>query len=453
MSHLQSVTIPDFGAPLIRPEIPAETLVDRCDRLYEKAGLTWVFVYADREHNANILFLTGFDPRFEEAVLLLGPQGRRIVITGNESESFTAISPLPGLEVMLSQSMSLMAQDRSKKPNLEAVLRDAGIKAGDTLGIVGWKYLEAAEWDEVAPGYLVPHYMVVVLARILGGAEGLSDETALLMHPAHGLRSVVDADQIAAFEWASTRASASVWSVLSKARPGQREIEAAANFLYAGEPLSAHSMFASGDATHAIHGLNSAGARVLAKGDGVTTAVGYWGGLSSRAGLLDDADDVFVGITASYFDSLVTWYETAKIGTTGGELHEAVVEKLAASGLKSALNPGHLVSYDEWSHSPVRPGSIETLVSGMVFQVDVIPTPMAAGKALNCEDAVAIADVALRAELAVRHPQTWSRIEARRAFLRDTIGVALGDHLLPLSNIQLCLPPLWLKSDHLIVRS
>lgn len=453
MSHLQSVTIPDFGVPLVRPQIPAATLVARCDSVYERAGKTWLFVYADREHNANILHLTGFDPRFEEAVLLLGPNGRRIVITGNESESFTAISPLPNLTVMLSQSMSLMAQDRTKKPNLEAVLRDAGMSSGDSVGVVGWKYLEPEEWNDERPGFLVPHYMIVILARIIGGLDGLSDETAILSHPQHGSRSIVDADQIAAFEWASTRASASVWNIVTKTRPGEREIEAARNFLYAGEPLSAHSMFASGNASHAIHGLNSAGARVLGKGDGVTTAVGYWGGLSSRAGMLDDNDDSFVAIAASYFEALVTWYETANIGTTGGDLHDAVVNKLAEANLKSALNPGHLVSYDEWSHSPVRPDSKETLRSGMVFQVDVIPGPMPAGKALNCEDAVAIADPELCRSLAAKHPETWARIQSRRAFLKNTIGVNLADHLLPLSNIQLCLPPLWLKSDHVIVRS
>lgn len=453
MSHLQSVIIPDFGVPIVRPQIPAATLAARCDDVYARAGKTWLFVYADREHNANILHLTGFDPRFEEAVFLLGPNGRRIVVTGNESESFTAISPLPNLEVMLSQTLSLMAQDRSKKPNLEAVLRDAGVTSGDTVGVVGWKYLGAEEWDDDRAGFVMPHYMVVVLARIIGGLDGLSDETAVFMHPQTGSRSLVDADQIAAFEWASTRASASVWNVVTKSRPGQREIEAASNFLYAGEPLSAHSMFASGNASHAIHGLNSAGSRVLGKGDGVTTAVGYWGGLSSRAGMLDDSDDSFVAIATSYFDALVTWYETANIGTTGGDLHDAVVNKLAEANLKSALNPGHLVSYDEWSHSPVRPGSTEALASGMVFQVDVIPGPMPAGKALNSEDAVAIADATLRADLAAKHPETWARIQARRVFLRNTIGVDLGEHLLPLSNIQLCLPPLWLKADHIIVRS
>jgi hypothetical protein len=289
------------------------------------------------------------------------------------------------------------------------------------------------------------------LARVVGGYEGLTDETALLMNPRDGLRSIVDADQIAAFEWASARASVSVWSVLTQTRPGQREIEAAANFIYAGEPLSCHTMFTSGDRQHAVLGLSSPGARVLAKGDGVTTAVGYWGGLSSRAGLLDDDNDSFVGTAATYFDGLVRWYDTADIGVTGGVLHDAVIDRLAEGGLRPALNPGHLVSYDEWSHSPVRPGSDDVLRSGMVFQVDVIPTPMPAGAALNNEDAVVLADAGLRAEIAVKHPEVWARIEARRAFMRDSLGVPLKETLLPLSNIPLVLPPLWLAPDRVFV--
>lgn len=451
MSKLKAVTLPDFGVPLERPQIPAQTLAARCDAAYARAGKTWLFVYADREHNANILHFTGFDPRFEEAILLLGPEGRRAVVTGNESESFTAISPLPGLETFLAQTLSLMGQDRSRKPSLEAVLRDVGLKAGDSVGIVGWKYLGVPEWEGEAPGFLVPHYMVSILSRVVGGNEGLSDQTAIVMNPCDGLRSIVDADQIAAAEWASARASSSVWSVLNGARPGLREIEAAANLTYSGEPLSAHTMLASGNRSHAIHGLNSAGSRILLKGDGVTTAVGYWGGLSSRAGLLDDDNAEFVAVAGCYFDALVAWYNTANIGVAGGELHDMVVDKLAQSGLKSTLNPGHLVNYDEWSHSPVRPGSTDQIRSGMVFQVDLIPTPIPAGTALNCEDTVAFADEKLRDELASMHPEAWSRIVKRRKFMHDKIGVPLKDCILPLSNIPLYLPPLWLASDQVFV--
>jgi len=36
----------------------------------------------DREHLANIAFLFGHDPRFEEAQLLVGPRNRRILTVG-----------------------------------------------------------------------------------------------------------------------------------------------------------------------------------------------------------------------------------------------------------------------------------------------------------------------------------------------------------------------------------
>jgi len=40
--------------------------------------------------SANIMFLSGFEPRFEEAFLLLGANGRRVLIAGNECESYAA---------------------------------------------------------------------------------------------------------------------------------------------------------------------------------------------------------------------------------------------------------------------------------------------------------------------------------------------------------------------------
>jgi hypothetical protein len=73
------------------------------------------------------------------------------------------------------------------------------------------------------------------------------------------------------------------------------------------------------------------------------------------------------------------------------------------------------------------------------------------GTSLNCEDAVAFADAKLRDELAVKHPETWDRIVKRREFMRDEIGVSLKESILPLSNIPLYLPPLWLAADKVLV--
>lgn len=449
---LRQSALPDFGVPEELPSIPAATYAARCDRAYALAGFDWLVVYADREHFANIAFLSGFEPRFEEALLLLGPRGQRIIVAGNENAGSAALAPLPGVEVVLAQSLSLMGQDRSVAPKIETALRDAGLARGQAFAVVGWKYFEPNEWNGGRLPMVAPQWLIVVLARIAGDEPALADATPVLMHPVSGLRSVVDADQIAVSEWASSRASAAVWRIVRGTRPGDSEMRAAARMGYAGEPLSCHVMLTSSDASAPLVGLRSPSARRLAHGDGITTAIGFWGGLSCRAGMLAESDAAFLEAARSYFAGLLTWYDAADLGVAGGALHEAVADTLARGGLRSMLNPGHLVSYDEWSHSPVRPQSREAIRSGMVFQVDIIPQPMREGWALNCEDTVAFADATLRAELAARHPEVHARIMARRMFMRDALGVDLKDSILPLSNIPLALPPFWLAPDRLLAR-
>ena len=209
-------------------------------------------------------------------------------------------------------------------------------------------------------------------------------------------------------------------------------------------------MFASASPGGPVIGLRSPNGRRLVRGDGVTTAVGYWGGLSCRAGLFTDHDDDFLETARAYFRGLAEWYDVADIGVTGGEIFACVTEALAERGLDQALNPGHLVGHDEWVNTPVRPGSTERLRSGMPFQVDIIPVPMKDNQALNHEDSVVFADAALRAELASLYPAVHARIEVRRDFVRDEIGIALKPSILPLSHAPLALPPFWLASDRIL---
>jgi Xaa-Pro aminopeptidase len=450
---LRAVDIPDFGLPAAMPSIPAATYAHRCREALSRSGCDWLVVYADREHNANLVFLTGYDPRFEEALLLLGPNDRRILVVGNEGEGYAPVAGLSDLEVVLAQSMSLMGQDRSKHPSLAKVLRDCGLGFGDQIGIAGWKYLEREEWDEPGTGYFVPHYIVMIIEHLAGGRAALTDATAVLMHPEHGLRAIVDADQIAAHEWGAARASAALWRILAGTRVGETELAAAGRMGYAGEVLTAHVMLASGDRDAPVIGMRSPSARIMALGDGVTSAIGYWGGLSCRAGLVSDGDDAFLQAASSYFAGLLAWYETIDIGVEGGTVFESVAATLARGGLRSALNPGHLTGHDEWVHTPIRPGSTERIVSGMPFQVDIIPVPMPVGWALNCEDGVALADGSLREALNRRHPDVYSRIERRRAFMRDALGIELKDSILPLSSTPACLAPFWLKPGHLLARA
>ncbi|WP_172295468.1 M24 family metallopeptidase [Pseudoruegeria sp. HB172150] len=448
---LRRITLPDFGIPAALPQIPRETYARRADSLLARAGTDWVVVYADREHVANMLHLTGIEPRFEEALLVLGRNGLRALVVGNETMDYAPLARLDGLDLHLCQSLSLMGQDRSVAPALAPVLWEIGLKPGQTVGLVGWKYLTPEE----GAGFVLPHNILAAVREAVGGTDKLVEATPILMHPETGERAVVDADQIAVFEWAAARASAAVRRIVEGTGPGMTEFEAAGLMGYQGEPLSCHMMMASADETGRVVGLRSPTAKRLTAGSGVTTAVGYWGALSSRAGMLSGASAApgFLDACHTYFNALVTWYKTARIGVTGGEIHDAVTAALAEGGLKPALNPGHLLGYDEWTHSAIRPGSTEKIRSGMAFQVDVIPGPLGKGQALNCEDAVVFADKELCGKLAELHPELYARVEARRAFVSDVIGLELAPEVLPLSNTPLWLPPEWSEPDRVLTLS
>jgi len=66
---------------------------------------------------------------------------------------------------------------------------------------------------------------------------------------------------------------------------------------------------------------------------------------------------------------------------------------------------------------------------------------------------VAVADAALRAELAARFPEMWRRLEARRAFMRDELGLRLSEDVLPLSNFPAAVMPYFLASERCLARA
>ena len=446
---LRSVSLPDETSEPDPPSIDPGEHERRCDETLARAGTPWVAVYGDREHSANLLFLTGFDPRFEEALLLLAPEGRRVLLVGNEGMVHAAAAGLP-LEVRLCQGFSLMGQPRETTPRLDHVLRDIGLAAGDDVGVVGWKYLSEAE---VFSDPRFPAWAPALLTDALDHVTGISpvDVTAVLMNPGVGLRAQNSADQIAAIAWAALRASQAVFRVVQAARPGMTERAVAANKRYAGEPLSMHPIVASGAPGEAINGLRSPSGRAVNTGDGITCGIGYWGSLCCRAGLLESTvpDAFFNDYVRPYFLAQAAWYAAVGIGVTGGEVFAAVETALADAGaaFRPMLNPGHLISYDEWVHSPIEAGNHTPLASGMALQCDIIPTPLPPGTALNCEDTIALADEALRDEIAARHPKLWARIERTRDLMRNELGLTLRPETLPLSLANAYLAPGWLAPD------
>jgi hypothetical protein len=106
-----------------------------------------------------------------------------------------------------------------------------------------------------------------------------------------------------------------------------------------------------------------------------------------------------------------------------------------------SLNPGHLIHLDEWVHSPITKNSQIRLRSGMALQVDVIPATGTPYFTTNIEDGIALADEDLRAEFSAKYPEAWGRIQARRRFMIETLGIRLKPEVLPFSNIPAFLSP------------
>lgn len=424
------------------PQVPAAEYEQRLASLYQAANADWVVVYGDREHYGNLTYLVNFDPRFEEVLLVLGPNGARALVVGNEDMGYGGVLPFP-IEMFLAQSFSLLGQQRDTAPSLAKTLAAVGIRKGQVVSLVGWKYLEPFETATPSAPSFVPAFIVDTLWELVGTAGRVVDGTVLMMHPEQGLRAINSAAQVAVFEWAARNASAAVFNVLRGVRPGMSEMQAMRLSLYAGMPQSMHPIFASGKRN--VIGLGSATRRVLEYGDSVSTAIGYWGSLVCRAGmLLGEVDQgYFQQAVAPYFGAVVSWYRALRVGAAGGEVYQAAAQAFEGSGLRSALNPGHLTSYDEWLHSPIRPNSAEKIRSGMVFQADIIPTPLPEGWGLNCEDTVAVADEDLRAEIRSDHPQMWTRICARREAVA-ALGIELDPSILPLTDATAYLPPFWL---------
>jgi hypothetical protein len=81
----------------------------------------------------------------------------------------------------------------------------------------------------------------------------------------------------------------------------------------------------------------------------------------------------------------------------------------------------------------------------MALQVDVIPATGTEYFTTNIEDGIALADGELRRELSEKFPEAWGRIEARRRFMREVLGIDLKPEVLPFSNIPAYLPPFLLS--------
>ena len=410
-----------------------------------QTGLDALAVFGDREHCGNLTYLTGYDPRFDEALLIVPSSGDDILIVGTENLEY-AENFAPDIEVRQAAEFSLPGQPTTGiRPLAEVLAQSTGV-AGAKVGIVGWKPLASS-----TEGMASPHFVVEAIRS--ARPNEVADATALLMNPRSGLRRTASAAQIVEFEWTVRRVSHAMRRVIEGARPGMSEIEIAAEAGISGLPLSAHMMFSSGRET--MIPLSSPGIRRVQLGDPVFSAIGGKGSLTARGGMLATGGSQLSGESASYlgrfaapyYGLLVERLSKLDVGARAGDVVESVEAEVAHHDFRLALNAGHTTDWEEWMNSPFYPESDIDLESGSLLQMDLIPAGSPDWFVANGEDTLILADDHLRAELQKSAPAAYQRMLNRQRRLRETVGVDVADAVLPLSDTLGWWAPLWLSPD------
>lgn len=455
MTRLQRLDWPDNGTPDLPPGFAlaeAEARLASVRAAMAGAGYQALVVYGDREHAANLHWLTGFDPRFEEAVLIV-TEGDALLIAGNECLAYTLVSPLVAagrVRTGLCASLSLPSQPRGSR-RLWDWLEDM-VPAGAKVGAAGWKWYGADELPSGADPALaldIPAFLADPLRQRAGRVE---NATALFMHPHHGLRARVTEDDIARLEFSNHMAASALKRMVFAFQEGMTDFAAVEAARIGGVPLSCHLTFAMGETP----GLSGPTGDRIRRGVPASFNIAHWGSNICRAGWMARGEADLPASAAGYLEEFVfpyaramsNWCGMMRPGVTGGAVWAMIDDRLPER-FGIALNPGHLIGLDEWMSSPILPGSDIPLASGMAMQMDVIPAHVRWGST-RMEDGYVIADEGLRAALARKHPNAARRCAARAEFMRRVIGMEVPETLLPLADTCGIIAP-WLLDPAQVV--
>ncbi|MES2915032.1 MAG: hypothetical protein V4753_07930 [Pseudomonadota bacterium] len=455
MTRLQRMDWPDNGTPDLPPvfSLPeAEARLQAVRAAMARAGHAALVIYGDREHAANLHWLTGFDPRFEEAVMVV-TEGDALLIAGNECLAYTVVSPLvvAGLvRTGLCASLSLPSQPRDSRRLWEWL--NGIIPAASSVGAVGWKWFEAEELPPGADPTLALDIPAFVADPLRDRAARVENATALFMHPGHGLRARASVDDIARLEFSNHMAASALRRMVFAFQEGTTDFAAVEAARIGGLPLGCHVTFAMGDTP----GLSGPIGDRIVKGRPASFNIAHWGANICRAGWMARGAGDLPASAAGYLEELVfpyaramsDWCAMMRPGVPGGSVWAMIHDRLPPE-FGVTLNPGHLIGLDEWMSSPIMQGSVIPLASGMAMQMDVIPAHPRWGST-RMEDGYVLADEQLRAALARAHPNVARRSAARAEFMGRVIGMEVPASLLPLADTCGIIAP-WLLDPAQVV--
>lgn len=417
-------------------------------RNMKAANLSSIIIYADKEHGGSFEYLTGFIPRFEEALLILNVDGTSTLVLGNENYNKVKYSLLKS-EGLLCPLFSLPNQPMGDFKPVEHYLKQVNIDTTAKVGLIDWKLL-SNDYEDFHESTSIPSFIVEGIKKVVQ-REKVVNATQIFIHPDRGARVTNNANEIARYEYGASLASDSVLEGLNHLREGVSELEIGDILQKDGQLPNVVTITAFGPRFEKANLYPKD--NELELGDNVALTVSYKGGLTSRSGfavnnyeeLTDYAEGYLENMVVPYFKAYVYWLQNMKIGLNGGQFYKNFNEFYPQSKYGWELNPGHLTADEEWLSSPFFEGSTAEVKSGMIFAVDFIPN-IEGYNGVSAESTVAIADESLRIEIKQQYPDLWERIVNRKKYIKENIGIELSEELLPLSSLLGYYRPFFLNS-------
>lgn len=457
MIKLKEVEAPTLEEGLIPVMLSDETMQNRKARLLEKMqrdGFDTVVVYADLEHGSNFEYLCGFLPRFEEALLVLHADGKAFMVLGNENLNKAEKARIEAVPIHMPH-FSLPNQPMQTEKSVAQILASCELEKAEKIGLIGWKNFTS----QVEDNHLLfdlPYFLVEALKTLCQKAQFTN--AAYLLIGENGVRTTNNANEFAHYEYGAALAGNCILKTMDRLEVGKTEMEMAETLAADGQRHSVVTIMATGARFEKANLYP--GNKQIQCGDKISITTGFKGGLQSRAGyavecaeqLPEKEQEYLTAVAIPYFQAVKVWLETIKIGINGNDLYEAIEAVLPKKAYGWTLNPGHLCADEEWMSSPIYPQSKEALQSGMLFQIDIIPSVNGYG-GVSCESGILLADEALRKEIAREYPAVWERIVKRRAYMQEVLGIHIHEDVLPTSMATAYLRPYLLKKEMALVNA
>ncbi len=434
-----------------------ETIEKRKEKVLSniiKAGLDKLVIYGDVEHGSNFEYLVGYFTRFEEALLIIDKSGEMTLLLGNENLNKSAKSRVEITKTIHVSLFSLPNQPDRKDSTFTELLKKAGLDEGQRVGVVGWKNF-TSPMEDTKHMFDVPYFIVKNIIDIVGNEELVTNECSIFIGE-HGVRCTNNANEVAHYEYYASLASDCMLDAMNAVEEGVNELILGDKLNRFGQHTSVVTIASSGP--RFIKGNMFPRDNIVQMGESISLTNGYRGGSSSRCGIAIynetqlplGQEDYLDRVAKPYFNAYVAWLENIKCGMIGSELFDLIERELPRAQYGWSLAPGHLIGEEEWMASPIYDGSQEKLVSGMLFQIDIIPS-VKNYNGVSAESTVLIADEALKAEIEKQYPEMYHRMMDRRDYLINELGIDLSDYVMPMCSTVAYLRPFMLNHEKAFV--